>query len=200
MFDLKKFIHFINVYLNNDYIISIIDKQFFRKILSNCQIRTISIFVTIREIDVIQHVSSNYFMFDLWLFDDDFNDFVIIYIIKKIHLINELRVNILININISKIENIKINVLKRRLKIHNCTKFSIAINVVDVDKRIDRLIRIKKVIFLSSHSIINVFIQIRDNFCLSIDKDYMFHSKVNLELKLKDDVYSHIININIFMI
>ena len=31
----------------------IIDKQFLRKILSNCQIRIISIFVMIREIDAI---------------------------------------------------------------------------------------------------------------------------------------------------
>ena len=183
LLDLKKFTHFIDVCLNNDYIMSIIDKQFFRKTLSNCQIRTTSIFVMIREIDVTQHVSSNYVMFDLWLFDDDFNDFVMIHIIKEVHLINELRVNMLININIQEIESMKINVSKRRFKIYNYTRFSIAINVVDVDKRVDRLIRIKKIISLLFYSIINVFIQIRDNFCLSIDKNYIFHSKINLELK-----------------
>ena len=200
LFDLKKFIYFIDVWLNNDYIILIIDKQFFRKALSNCQIRTISIFVIIREIDVIQHVSSNYVMFDLWFFDHDFNDFVITHIIKKIYLINELRVNILINMNIQKIENIKINVSKRRFKIHNCARFSIAKIVVDVDKRVDRLIRIKKIIFLLFHLIINMLIQIRDNFCLSIDKNYIFHSKINLELKSKNNVYFHHVNVNIFMI
>ena len=115
-------------------------------------------------------------------------------------MINELRVNMLININIQKIENMKINVSKRRFKIHNCARFSIAINIIDVDKRVDRLIRIKKIIFLSFYLIINVLIQIRDNFCLSIDKNYIFHSKVNFELKSKNNVYFYIVNINIFMI
>ena len=198
LFDLKKF--FINVYLNNDYIMSIIDKQFFRKTLSNCQIRIILIFVMIREIDVVQHVSSNYVIFDLWLFDEKFNDLAIIHIIKKIHLIDELRINMLLNMNIQKFENMTIFISKRRLLIDNCVEFFVVVDIVSIDKRVDRLIRIKRVISLSSHSIINVFVQIRDNFCLSFDKDYMFHSKVNFELKSKKNVYFHIVNVNIFMI
>ena len=50
------------------------------------------------------------------------------------------------------------------------------------------------------YSIINVFIQIRNNFCLSFDKNYIFHSKVNFELKSKKDVYFYIVNVNIFII
>ena len=49
----------------------------------------------------------------------------------------------------------KINVLKRRLKIHNYTRFSTSINIINVDKRVDRLIRIKKIIFLSFYFITN---------------------------------------------
>ena len=51
LFNLKK--SFINVYLDNDCIILIINKQFLRKILSNYQIRIISIFVIIRKINAI---------------------------------------------------------------------------------------------------------------------------------------------------
>ena len=91
----------------------------------------------------------------------------------------------LLNINIQKIENMKINVLKRRLKIDNYVEFSISINVVNVNKRVDRLIRIKKIIFLLFYSIINVFIQIRDNFCLSIEKNYIFYSKIFFDFELK---------------
>ena len=116
------------------------------------------------------------------------------------HLINELRINMLINMNIQEIESIKINISKCQLKIDNCVKFSIAINVVDVNKRVDRLIRIKKIVFLSFYSIINVFIQIRDNFCLLIDKNYIFHSKIKFELKSKNDVYFYIVDINISII
>ena len=123
-----------------------------------------------------------------------------IYIIKKIHLINELRVNILLKMNIQEFKNITVFISKRRLLIESCVEFFVFIDVVNTNKRVDRLIRIKKIMSLSSHSIINVLIQIRDNFCLSIDKNYIFHFKVNFELKSKNNVYSHIINVNIFII
>ena len=102
--------------------------------------------------------------------------------------------------NIQKIENIKLNVSKRRFKIDNCVKFSIIINIANVDKRVDRLIRIKKIISLSFYFITNVFIQIRDNFYLSINKNYIFYSKFFFDFKSKENVYSYIININIFII
>ena len=119
------------------------------------------------------------------MFNERFNDFTIIYIIKEIHLINELRVNILLNINIQEFENMTIFILKRRLLIDNCVEFFVFIDIVNIDKRVDYLIRIKKIISLSFYSIINVFIQIRDNFYLSSSKDYIFHSKIHFELKKK---------------
>ena len=97
------------------------------------------------------------------------------------YLVNELRVNILININIQESKNMTISISKRCFLINNCVEFIIIINIIDVEKRVDRLIRIKKIISLSFYSIINVSIQIRNNFDLSIDKNYIFHSKVNLE-------------------
>ena len=116
------------------------------------------------------------------------------------HLINELQINLLININIQKSKNITISIFKRRFYIDNCVEFIVTINIVNVEKRIDRLIRIKKIIFLSFYFITNVFIQIRDNFCLSIDKNYMFYSKINFELKSKNNVYFHIVNVDISII
>ena len=78
---------------------------------------------------------------------------------------------------------------KRRLLIDNYVEFFVFIDVVNVDKRVNRLIRIKKIIFLLFHFIINVFIQIRHNFYLSINKKYMFYSKINLELKSKKKTF-----------
>ena len=122
------------------------------------------------------------------------------HIIKKIYLINELRVNMLLNMNIQEFENMTIFISKHRLLIDNCVEFFVFIDVVNVDKRVDRLIRIKKIIFLSFYFVTNVFIQIRNNFCLSIDKDYIFYSKVFFDLESKENVYFYIVNINMFMI
>ena len=74
------------------------------------------------------------------------------------------------------------------------------INVFNVDKRVNRLIYIKKIIFLLFYFVINVFIQIYDNTCLLIDKNYMFYSKINFKLKFKKNVYLYIIDVNILII
>ena len=107
----------------------------------------------------------------------------------------------LININIQELKNITILISKRRFHIDNYVEFIVIINVVNVEKRVDYLIRIKKLILLLFYSIINISIQIRNNFCLLVDKNYMFHSKVNLELKLKKkNIYFYIINVNMSII
>ena len=73
-------------------------------------------------------------------------------------MINELRINILLNMNIQEFENITIFISKHRLLIDNYVDFFVFIDVVNVDKRVNRLIRIKKIIFLSFYFVINVFI------------------------------------------
>ena len=77
------------------------------------------------------------------------------------HLIIKLRINILININIQKSKNIIILISKRCFHINNYVEFIVIINIVNVEKYINRLIRIKKIILLLFYSIINVLIQIR---------------------------------------
>ena len=139
-------------------------------------------------------------MLDLWLFDDELNDSIMIYIIKEIHLINKLRVNILLNINIQKSKNMIISISKQRFFVDNCVDFSTSINVVDVEKRVDRVILNKLILLLCSHFVTNVFIQTRDNVSLSIDWDYMFHSKISFHFEYKKNVYFYIVNVNIFII
>ena len=104
----------------------------------------------------------------------------------------------LLNINIQKFENMTIFISKRELLIDNYVKYFVFIDVDNVDKRVDHLIRIKKIIFLLSHFVTNMFIQIRDNFCLSIDKNYIFHSKINLELKSKKKTFILILLTSIY--
>ena len=45
-----------------------------------------------------------------------------------------------------------------------------------------------------------MFIQILNNTCLSINKNYMFYLKINFELKSKNNVYFHIVNVNMSII
>ena len=106
----------------------------------------------------------------------------------------------LLNINIQKSKNMIISILKQRFFVDNCVDFSTSINVVNVEKRVNRVIRNKSILSLYSYFVTNIFIQIRQNVSLSIDRDYMFHSKISFNFEYKKNVYFHIVNVNIFII
>ena len=64
-------------------------------------------------------------------------------ITREIHFVNDLRINMLININIQIVEKIIINISQRKFILFNYSKFFIFINVFNVDKRVKRIIKNK---------------------------------------------------------
>ena len=121
-------------------------------------------------------------------------------ITREIHFVNDLRVNMLIDINIQIVEKIIIDILQRKFILFNCSKFFIFIDVFNVDKRVKRIIKNKQIVSLSSISITNMLIQIRNNLFLSKKRDYMFHSKTFFNFDVESDVFIRIIDVNISMI
>ena len=82
----------------------------------------------------------------------------------------------------------------------HCLKNFIFINVFNVNKRVKRIIKNKQIVSLSSMSIINVLIQMRNNSTLFVERDYMFYFETLFNFNVENDVFIHIININISMI
>ena len=113
----------------------------------------------------------------------NFNESIMIQIIREIHIIDDLRINMFIEINIQTSENMIIDIFRRQLTIINCVEFTIVIEIINSNKRINRIFKNKTSIFLSLHSVINVFIQVRENSALSTSRDYMFHFEVSFNLK-----------------
>ena len=106
----------------------------------------------------------------------------------------------LISINIQNSEEMIIDISQRKLIIINCTDFITAIKVFSFDKRVDRIIKNKRQIFLLFQSVTNVFIQVRDNFELSTSRNYMFYSEAFFDLGSEGDVFTHIVDANISMV
>ena len=63
----------------------------------------------------------------------------------------------LLNINIKKLKNMIILISKQRFFVDNYIDFSTSINVVDVEKRVDRVIRNKLILLLFSHFVTNCY-------------------------------------------
>ena len=121
-------------------------------------------------------------------------------ITREIYFVNDLRINMLIDMNIQIIEKIIIDISQRKFILFNYSKFFIFIDVFSVDKRVKRIIKNKQIVSLSSMSITNVSIQMQNNLFLSKKRDYMFYSKMFFNFDVESDVFIHIINVNMSMI
>ena len=106
----------------------------------------------------------------------------------------------LININIQIVEKIIIDISQRKFILFNYLKFFIFIDVFNVDKHVKQIIKNKQIVLLSSMSIINVSIQIRNNSFLLKKGDYMFYSKTFFNFDVESDVFIHIIDVNMSII
>ena len=92
------------------------------------------------------------------------------YLRRKLHIIDNLRVKILIENNIIESKEIVINVINKKARINN---YSITINIIarSRDEFIRRKIYIKVFIFVSPHSEIMLLIK---KISLLNDRDFLF--------------------------
>ena len=95
---------------------------------------------------------------------------MLIYLRRKLHIVDNLRVKILIKNNIIKFKEIVINVINKKVRIDN---YNITINIIARSRGefIRRKIYIKVSIFVSSHSEIILLIK---KINLSNDRDFLF--------------------------
>ena len=92
------------------------------------------------------------------------------YLRRELHIIDNLRIKILIKNNIIKSKEIVINIINKKVRINN---YSITINIIARSRGefIRRKIYIKVSIFVSSHSEIMLLIK---EISLSNDRDFLF--------------------------
>ena len=95
-------------------------------------------------------------------------------IVKKIHFVNELKINMLINNNFIELKKIKINVINNFVYINNC-EITIFLNVKTSRKIIYISIHARKTIIISF--CFEIIIAIHYNI-ISKNKKFLFKSKV----------------------
>ena len=106
--------------LNTNFDIIFVDKTFFKTQTSNVLIRTMTFLISIRNLNTTKYFSIDYVIVFIY-FNDEKNDKLIkTKIVKKIHLINELKINMLIDNDFIESKKIKINVINNFVYIDNC--------------------------------------------------------------------------------
>ena len=104
-----------HVCLDTDVNIILVDREFFKRQTSNISIRTMTISISIRDLDTAQHWFSDYVIIFIY-FSSKKNEIVVkVMITREIHLIDNLKINILIENNLMRLKKIDINMTKKLL-------------------------------------------------------------------------------------
>ena len=116
------------------------------------------------------------------------NDEIVISLFtRKIHLINNLKTNMLLKNNIIDFENFVIDMIKRQIVIINIDVV-VSLNVRSFKLTIQKSIHLKKSVIMSFHTEMTIVVYHVDLFDI---KDFLFESNNNLNITL----YAHLIDV-----
>ena len=175
-----------SICLNIEIGIVLSDTKFFKKEALNIFIRIMTFFIFVRDVDSKKHFLNKYAIIFMYFFEVNKNDkSVKIMIIKKIHLINNLKANMLLSIDFIDSEKIDINILNKIVHIDNCEI------IVFLKVRIFRVI-----VQTSIHATKTTYVFFRSEIFLSIhhivmstDRDFFFESN-----ELNVFLYVHLVD------
>ena len=132
--------------------------------------------IRVKKFDNVIHNINEFIMITIYANDELFNDILIIAkMIIKIHLIDNLKINMLIDNNVLMSQKIKFDFVNDKIIINVYQNLAIKIKIViKKDFEICRIIRTKRTVIISTLSIMLMLITYRDT--LLKNKDFLFES------------------------
>ncbi len=113
--------------LNTGCIMSLINRSFLKKQISDILIKWTSSLIVIQELRTETHCCDKYIILIIYLPDN--NDQLAV-IIKEMHIINNLKVKMLVDINILILENISIMLSSRKAIVSSCDNIELSLTVI----------------------------------------------------------------------
>ena len=179
-----------DVCLNIDANVSLVDRTFFKVQIFNIFIRIMISFLKIRELDINRHETWKYAICDIRLSNIIKDDKLVVALLRReIYLMNNLKINMLIDNDIIDFEDFDINMIKRQIIIESIDVI-ISLKIRSLKSAIQKSIHLKKIIVVSSHAAMIVAVHHAD---LSITRDFLFESNDDLNFIM----YVHLIDVDI---
>ena len=182
-------------------IMSLVDRKHLAATKSNVIIRRVSNFIRIRDIEHRLHDNSEYIELDFYISDKLFDETsVIAHFRRKIHIVDDFRINALLEVDIIKFEKAVLDFEFRVFILRGCDGLQVTMNIVFKSHRITRVVRFAILVIISPHICMTVSIKIRGN-SLSKDRDYSFESKQNFQaLGSEGGFFNHVTNAHIVVV
>ena len=159
-----------------------------------------TILITVKEIKNKIIKSSKFIVILVYLQNTANDDKLAVAQVKiKIHLIDNLLIKLLIEINIVDAKNIHFNFFKDRFFVKSCKNFQKVMKTkARSNSNIKRIIKNKKIVTIALNQLIEVLVIYHDEFL--DNRDFLFESQCSIDMKQNDNVYAHIVNSTLHII
>ena len=188
-----------NDVLNSECQISMRDREFIKKQISDVVYHKLSSLISIREVKR-KTVMSFEWIFAKLMFEKALNDVLVLTIITiEIHIIEILKTNLLIVIDVLVLEQMIINFEKQQLHIESCDEFRTIISIkARENSHIKRIVRIKFITQISLKSTTRVSVSYHES--ISENRNFLFESQYTQNLEIDDEIYAHVVDNSLFFI
>ena len=176
-----------------------INRQYLSKI-SHDKIKKINWFICVRNINSQKHDNSKYIKLNFYIQNKKIDELTAITHFKqKVYVINKLKIELFINMNIIKLKTIIFNLINKTITIKNCDNFIIFLNVTFKNKQMNRVIQIIVLPTISFFTIMSILIKFRKRFIFK-NKNYSFYLILNVCFKSNKSFYIVIVNANFVVV
>lgn len=189
------------VCLDTGCIMFLIDRAFLKSQMLKILLKTLQTLINVRGIENSKHSCQEYAFIDLYLPGILINKSVVTHLTRDIHVVDDLRVKLLLGMNIMSSKRISTNVTKRLVTVDSCRDLLVKLSIIfKTDDRTRRVIHSKARVIIESHALLQISIRVT---ILSSDRDFSFESEYNdntKDLQRHDAIYAHIVDCNMLFV
>ena len=190
-----------NICIDNDVELFMTNRSFLQTKISNYVSKMLrkKKSLKINDIDFVVVKINEYIFIDFTISNEINEKTINVTFTRHVYIVKNLKTNIFLNNDILKSKNIVSHVDKRKIIIENCDNFFVSlIVIVKNEKRVKRIVRAQTNAVILTHFYFAISIKIRDR-KLS-NRDFMFNFEHIKRLNKKNEIFTHIIDVNFFII
>ena len=177
--------------MNSETSMSLMNRSFLAKHLPKIVIRRLTPSIKIRSIEAKIHDSSEYVIMDLFLSDRAEGSPMIAHLKAEFHLVDDLKANILVNMDIMGSENMILNFESRSVTIPTCKNIEMPVTIQKKKTFVHRSMRTASQTVISVGAVMTVPIKLRKA-KLPKNRDYSFFPKNDRQLGPKRGFFAHV--------
>ena len=176
--------------MNSGTFIFLIDRKFIANQTPHAIKHVISSNIKIRNIDSKIHDSSEYVILDFYFKEKCHKETAVTHVKTEFHFVDELKIKILININVMNSKQMSFNFDSNILMISICQNMKISISFHRKANFVDKTMKATSQMIILIGKIMTVSMRMRGD--ISKNRDYNFYFKVIWMLKTENEFFVHV--------